>query len=77
MDKSIAGIINCLLMLIFNEILECNFWGLNSNIKINIDLMQKDDCLYNINEILSKRDSKSDEDTILDEDYRSSSVNSN
>lgn len=74
--NSIAGIINCLLMLIFNEILECNFWGLNSNLKINIDLRQKDDCLYNINEILSKRDSKSDEDTILDEDYRSS-INSN
>ena len=30
-----VGIVNFFLMLIFNEILECNFWGLNRNLKIN------------------------------------------
>jgi hypothetical protein len=33
----VVGIINCFLMLIFNEILECKFWGLNTNLKVNID----------------------------------------
>ena len=39
------GIINVLLMLIFNEILECKFLGLNHNIKRNIDLRQNSDYL--------------------------------
>ena len=32
----ILGFINAILMLIFNEILECKFWGLDLNIKKNI-----------------------------------------
>ena len=39
----IVGIINCFLMLIFNEILECNFWGLNTNLKVNINHRQIED----------------------------------
>lgn len=31
-----VGFVNCFLILISNEILECNFWGLNTNLKINI-----------------------------------------
>ena len=38
-----VGVINCFLMLIFNEILECNFWGLNTNLKVNIDQRQNED----------------------------------
>ena len=44
-----AGIISCFLMLIFNEILECNFWGLNLNLKKNIDLRQNMDYSKNKN----------------------------
>ena len=42
-----VGIVNFFLMLIFNEILECNFWGLNRNLKINIDERQKNDYYKN------------------------------
>ena len=41
-----VGIVNFFLMLIFNEILECNFWGLNRNLKINIEKRQKKDEFY-------------------------------
>ena len=35
--NSIVCIINTFFMLIFNEILECNFWGLNKDLKKNIN----------------------------------------
>ena len=37
------GAINVLLMLVFNEILECKFLGLNTNLKRNINKRQNDD----------------------------------
>ena len=43
----ILGFINTLLMLIFNEILECKFWGLNINIKKNINMRQKQELINN------------------------------
>ncbi len=39
------GIINAILMLIFIEILECKFWGLDTNVKRNIIKRQKIDYL--------------------------------
>ena len=39
----VVGIINCFLMLIFNDILECKFWGLNTNLKVNINHRQIED----------------------------------
>ena len=41
--NSVAGIVNLFLMLIFNEILELNFWGLNTNLMSNINKRQKID----------------------------------
>ena len=43
--NSVAGIVNLLLMLIFNEILELNFFGFNTNLSRNINLRQKSDFL--------------------------------
>ena len=34
------GILNTIFMLIFNEILECKFWGLNKDLNKNINLRQ-------------------------------------
>ena len=51
------GIINALLMLIFNEILECKFWGLNKNLKKNIYERQSKE----INLYLSQINSDADE----------------
>ena len=34
------GVANLFLMLIFNELLECDFWGLNENIVVNINKRQ-------------------------------------
>ena len=39
------GIINAILMLIFIEILECKFWGLDTNVKANIIKRQRTDYL--------------------------------
>ena len=41
----ILATINVFLMLIFNEILECNFWKLNINLKKNINTRQRKDYL--------------------------------
>ena len=41
--NSIAGVLNFFLMMIFNEILELNFWGLNTNLNRNIINRQKSD----------------------------------
>ena len=41
--NSAAGIINFFLMLIFNEILELKFWGLDTNLISNINKRQKKD----------------------------------
>ena len=38
-------------MLIFNEILECKFWGLNTNLKKNINKRQIDDIMISLAEI--------------------------
>ena len=42
-----TGIINLILLLIINEIIECNFWKLNINLKKNIIKRQKED-FYNL-----------------------------
>ena len=72
-----AGIINTFLMLIFNEILECNFWGLNTNLKRNIDMRQSEDYSNNKkgkNQYISNDDTKSDDNqSSLDKD--SDSIN--
>ena len=49
----ILGFINVLLMLIFNELLECKFCGLSANLEKNIIKRQKED-FYDINEILDE-----------------------
>ena len=41
--NTLIGFINSLLMLIFNEILECKFWGLDTNIKKNIHERQNEE----------------------------------
>ena len=42
------GFINLFLMLIFNEIIECKFWGLDTNLKKNINKRQKEDYLNSL-----------------------------
>ena len=39
----VTGILNIFFMLIFNEILECNFLGLNKDLKNNINIRQGKD----------------------------------
>ena len=51
--NSLLGFINVFLMLIFNEILECKFWGLNTNLKKNINKRQIDDIMISLAEINS------------------------
>jgi hypothetical protein len=51
------GIINSILMLIFNEILECKFWGLNSNLKKNINKRQEEELKRALNPIFSEGES--------------------
>ena len=41
--NTLLGFINSFLMLIFNEILECKFWGLDTNIKKNIHERQNEE----------------------------------
>ena len=41
--NTIIGALNTFFMLIFNEILECNFWGLNKDLKRNINKRQDND----------------------------------
>lgn len=53
----IIGALNCFFMLIFNEILECKFWGLNKDLKRNINTRQDVD--YNV-ELLDKLDDDND-----------------
>jgi hypothetical protein len=49
--NTLLGLINTFLMLIFNEILECKFWGLNTNLKKNIYKRQIDDIMISLSEI--------------------------
>ena len=45
--NAIIGALNTFFMLIFNEILECNFWGLNKDLKRNINKRQDNDYAKN------------------------------
>jgi hypothetical protein len=57
------GIINLFMMLIFNEILECNFWGINKNLEKHINERQKKDYLLEFQNSNSfPKDANSDED---------------
>ena len=47
------GFINAFLMLIFNEILECKFWGLDRNLKKNINKRQDDEINLGFKEMSS------------------------
>ena len=49
--NTFLGILNLFLMLIFNEILECKFWGLNTNLKKNINKRQIEDIMISLAEI--------------------------
>lgn len=73
--NSIAGFINFFLMLIFNEILELKFWGLNTNLSININVRQKIDYIDENGDTESskKRDSRASIDSNNDEEDRISS----
>ena len=73
--NSIAGFINFFLMLIFNEILELKFWGLNTNLSTNINARQKKDCIDEDGDTESsqKRDSRESIDNNNDEDDKISS----
>ena len=58
----VTGILNIFYMLIFNEILECNFWGLNKGLKNNINIRQGND--YRMMESI---DAENDDDDKYDE----------
>ena len=58
----VTGILNIFFMLIFNEILECNFWGLNKGLKNNINIRQGND--YRMMESI---DNENDDDDKYDE----------
>ena len=62
-------------MLIFNEILELKFWGLNTNLSININVRQKIDYIDENGDTESskKRDSRASIDSNNDEEDRISS----
>lgn len=47
----VLGFINFFLMLIFNEVLECKFWGLNTNLKNNINKRQINDIMISLSEV--------------------------
>ena len=49
--NSLLGFITVFLMLIFNEILECKFWGLNTNLKKNINKRQVKDIMISLSEV--------------------------
>ena len=49
--NNLLGFINLFLMLIFNEILECKFWGINKNLKKNINKRQIDEIMISLAEI--------------------------
>ena len=51
------GLINSILMLIFNEILECKFWGLDTNLKKNINKRQEEELKRALNPIFSEDES--------------------
>ncbi len=46
--NNLLGFINLFLMLIFNEILECKFWGINTNLKKNINKRQIDEIMISL-----------------------------
>ena len=46
--NTIVCFINIFFMLIFNEILECNFWGLNKDLKKNINIRKDIETKENI-----------------------------
>ena len=60
---TIIQTINAMLMLVFNEILELNFWGLNTNLRKNIIIREKID-----KENLIKLYDANNEDNNLDDD---------
>ena len=61
----IIGVLNTFFMLIFNEILECNFWGLNKGLKRNINKRKDKYIDPNMDSIsrMSGRNSDLDDDT--------------
>jgi hypothetical protein len=56
------GFINVFLMLIFNEILECKFWGLDRNLKKNINKRQDDEINLGLKEMYSNSSITTDYD---------------
>ena len=64
--NSIAGVINFFLMMIFNEILELKFWGLNTNLNRNINDRQKKD--YKIDELINPLDKRDTHSTNNEDD---------
>ena len=69
--NNLLGFINLFLMLIFNEILECKFWGINTNLKKNINKRQIDEIMISLegihpntnDERYSDSDDESDDNT--------------
>jgi hypothetical protein len=64
--NSIAGVVNFFLMMVFNEILELKFWGLNTNLNRIINDRQKKD--YIIKELMNQLDKRDTYSTINEED---------
>ena len=67
-----SGITSLIMMLIFNEILECNFFGLNINLEKHINERQRKDYLLNLEQdnIIAMKDCSDDgrsEDTPFDD----------
>ena len=58
--NAIIGVFNTFFMFIFNEILECNFWGLNKDLKKNINKRQFSEIKENIIELKLENDTDSE-----------------
>ena len=73
--NAIIGALNTFFMLIFNEILECNFWGLNKDLKRNINKRQDNDYAKNfIEPITTDTDSNLSRDSINERNISQGSV---
>jgi len=60
------GFINVFLMIIFNEILECKFWGLDINLKKNINKRQDNEIKFGL------IDFNSNSNIVFDNDFKNS-----
>ena len=76
--NTIICAINILLMLVFNEFLECKFWGLNVNLQRNINKRQNEDYRKGKRELyMQLQDEKEQEQQKNDNDNDTNNTNNN